>query len=147
MKLKSLLIGLALLGAAFTVPAGQLNWGTFNIPTDLVWIVTGTSNSTSGTAIDVPQGVDMIIMPSIKGAGATTSNNITGFDVTVDGTNYTTTGALQVTNFLTGSTVTTGYGIITARQLAGVKKMRFSFSSTPSVQIVTNLAIYYGFYY
>lgn len=134
------------LGAALTIAAVQ-NSATINIPADMVWVTTSTSNSVAGTPFDIPQNSDLIILPTVHATGASTSNVVYGFDVTPDGTNWTTVAPIQGSLTLKGATPVTGYIYVSRTNLTGLKQLRFGQVSTPSVATITNDAIRVGWLY
>lgn len=143
MGLAGLLAGLAV----FTAIAVTQNYGTINIPGDLTWVTTSTSNSTAGATFDIPQNTDLIILPTVHASGASTSNVVYGFNVTTDGTNFTTTAPIQGGVILNGATPATGYIYVSRTNLTGLKQLRFGQCSTTSLATITNDAIRVGWTY
>lgn len=127
-------------GAALTIAATQ-NSVSINIPGDLSWVTTATSNSTAGTAFDIPQNSDLLLYPTVHASGASTSNVIYGFDLTPDGTNWTTTKPIQGGVILTGATAATGFIYVSHTNLTGAKQIRLGSVSTTSVATITNDAL------
>lgn len=143
----SFLASLLAVAAVATVMAAELKTGTIDIPTDLTQVVNGTSNSTAGVAFTIPQNTDIIIMPTIQGASATTSNVVFGFNATPDGTNWTTVPPLTGTMVAQGATQITGAIYLWRTNLTGFKQIRFGYSSTTSLATVTNQGMRYGYFY
>lgn len=146
LKLTGLVTGL-LIGAAALAIAATQNYASINIPGDLTWVTTSTSNSTSGATFDIPQNTDLIILPTVHASGASTSNVVYGFNVTPDGTNFTTTAPIQGGVILNGATAATGYIFVSRTNLTGMKQLRFGYCSTTSVATITNDAIRVGWTY
>lgn len=128
------------MGAAVAIAATQ-HYASINIPADLSWVTTATSNSTSGVAFDIPQNSDLIIMPTVHASGASTSNVVYGFDLTPDGTNWTTTHPIQGGVLLNGATSQTGYIFVSHTNFTGAHQARLGSASTTSVATITNDAM------
>lgn len=147
-KLKMTGLVLAVLTASVAVYAAVLHSASITIPGDLSWVTTATSNSTSGTAFDIPQNTDLIITPTVHASGASTSNVVYGFDLTLDGTTWTTTAPIQGTiGPLKGATPITGFIYVNRTNLTGAKQLRLGQVSTTSVATITNDAMRAGWFY
>ncbi len=135
------------LAVSLAAYATQQLFATITIPGDLTWVTTATSNSTSGTAFDIPQNTDLIFYPTVHASGASTSNVTYGFDLTPDGTNWTTSHPVSGIVVLTGATSATGYIYISRTNLTGAKQLRLGSVSTPSVATITNDAMRVSYTY
>lgn len=140
-------LGLVLLAVAGVAYAAQFVPGTINVPTALASVNNQTLATTTGTPFDIPQGVAFVIQPDFTAASTGTSNVIFSFNLSTDGTNYSTTYPLTVTNTCNGTTNVIGGTVIPAATLAGYKKGRFDQVSTTQGNAVTINAIRTGFFY
>lgn len=112
-------LGLASLAQAQTT---STTLGTFdNLPA--VISSSATSNVVS-TAVNVRQGRGIAILPYFAAAGASTDDIILNFEVSADGTNWTTTSAFSITNTFNGTTAVRGFHLLSAAQLDNVRQIR-----------------------
>lgn len=94
-----------------------------------------TSNITTRPFV-LRQGRGVSILPLQVGTNASTANVIYRFEGTADGTNYTTTGPLLVTNALNGTTAVRGLAVIPPSQLDNLRAIKLV-----SIQNAHNAAI------
>lgn len=114
--------------------------GTFSsVPTGAATndVVTVTSS-----AVDVPQGRALALIPEFKLAGSGTGNVIFTAQVSIDGTNWTTSSGLTHTVAANGTTVVRSYWLLDPSKLAAVAKLRISaLNNAANAQILTNVLV------
>jgi hypothetical protein len=95
--------------------------GTFTLPSTLV-----TADATSNvlSAIIVQQGKPLAISPLFAVVAAGTDNVVFTLDLSLDGTNYATTGTISLTNAATGTTAVRGYHVIPASSIGPARFIR-----------------------
>lgn len=110
-------------------------------------VTNGTSAVTSNSALSLKPNQTLGILVLFSAAGTGTSNVVANFQVSPDGTNWTTSPFLTVTTAANGTNAVGGYGLWTADQLRGIKQVRFSGITTTQTNGVTVSGIKYGFWY
>ena len=146
-RLRRSFLGLAVAGAALfalAAPAfaqvSPTTTGTFSsVPTGAATndVVTVTSS-----AVDVPQGRALALIPEFKLAGAGTGNVIFTAQVSIDGTNWTTSSGLTHTVAANGTTVVRSYWLLDPSKLAAVTKLRISaLNNAANAQVLTNVLV------
>ena len=164
MKQKFKLFGTmaAVLAMACQVFAGTVGSGAFVIPATLTSI-TNTTLSAAGTAVTIPPGCGIVIMPQTTAAQSTnTASILLGFDLTGDTTNWTTTngtaangialstglpnGSVVMTNVCAGTNFVTGSLILTPAQLSPYRQIRFGDLGAASATAVSVSNIWYTFF-
>lgn len=89
--------------------------------------VTNAASITPTNAIvELRKNQGIAILPRFVGTGASTANVTFTFNVSADGTNYTTTGPLTYTAALNGTTPVVGYKLFTATDLNNVRYLKLS---------------------
>lgn len=135
---------LALLLAGFTAfagaPAFQTN--TVNLASGLLTLSNTNVVSTASTPFAVPQGAPFILQPAFSAAGVGNSNVVFSFNVSGDGTHYSTTLPFSVTIAANGTTNVVGYTNVPASVLSGVQWIRCDQIQTTQTNLVTITAIY-----
>ncbi len=95
-----------------------------------------TSNVISAL-MTVRQGKGLAILPYYKGGDVGAGNLILRFDVTADGTNWTTTKPLSCTNALNGTNVVRDCSQFTAAQLNGLQGIRMQTIENTATNAIT----------
>lgn len=114
-------------------------YGTFSdVPGTIAASTTLTTNS---AAITVRQGRGVAILPEVQGDAASTANLTFTFEVSADGTNYTTTGPLTAVVALNGTTVVRGFTLLDATKLNNVRSLRISKIQNEATNGVTITAV------
>lgn len=138
-------LGLALSGAAQVYqPNFYSNVLTNGVLT--VAAVTATDVSAITKPITVRQGKGIAFLPLVVGTNTATANAVFKFNVTADGTNYTTTFPIQGTVALNGTTPARGYILIPNTSLDNVRAIRLDSitnAHTASI-IITNVVASYS---
>lgn len=146
-RLRRSFLGLAVAGAALfalAAPAfaqvSPTSTGTLtSVPTGAATndVVTVTSS-----AVDVPQGRALAFIPEFKLAGAGTGNVIFTAQVSIDGTNWTTSSGLTHTIAANGTTVVRSYWYLDPSKLGAVAKIRLAqISNAANAQVLTNVLV------
>ena len=121
----SLMLAVALawlLPAAAQVAPFAPRTGTFD---SLAAVSTNSATLTvNSTGVTVYPDRGMAVFPSFTGLGAGTSNLTFAFDVSYDGTVWSTTGPLSYTVAMNGTNPVVGYFLIPKTSLDNVKKIR-----------------------
>lgn len=140
-----------MLALGLSARAGTWDTGSLNIPIAIQSATNGTLTSTSGTAFTVHPGVALSLdMSTVAGAVAgagVLSNAVAGIDTSSDGTHFTTTTPITLTNSLNGTTPVEGHVTLTAAQMANIQAIRVDSFGTTATTNVTCTAIYYSQYY
>lgn len=109
-------------------------------------IATNGVASTNSSAIQVPHGRALAILPEFALMTAGTGNVVFTAQVSADGTNYTTASGLTYTVAATGTTTVRGYWLLDPTELAAVRDIRLSaYSNAANAQILTNLVVRYSY--
>lgn len=97
--------------------------GTFdNLPSIIT--DTATSNVVS-TAVTVRQGRGMAVLPYFNATNSAANENVIfNFEVSADGTNWSTSTAFSLTNTLNGATAVRGFHLLSAATLDNVRQIR-----------------------
>lgn len=133
--------------AVFVARAAEWKTGTINVPAALSPVNNQTLATTTGTAFTVPQGCGMTFQPNFTAAGAGVSNVVFGFNGTADGTNWSTTVPLSITNTCNGTTNVIGAVFVSAASLAPYKQIRLDQVITTQGNNVTINGFTVGFFY
>jgi hypothetical protein len=123
--------------------------GVINIASGVSAATNTTVTSTSGTALTIRPGQALALSPYFAGTQGGTSNVVFGFNVSVDGTNYTTTppGNFLFTNSANGTTGVIGLHQIPASNLFGIQKIRFDSLATTQTNGIFVTNIFYNYTY
>ncbi len=70
------------------------------------------------------QGKGIAVMPTLVATNTTSANVALRFEVTADGTNWSTTGALWLTNALSSTTPVRGYHVVPPDTLDNVRQIK-----------------------
>jgi hypothetical protein len=89
-------------------------------------VTNAASISPTNSIITVRQGKGLAVLPTFWGTGASSANVTFTFNVSADGTNYTTTGPLTAVIALNGTTPVTGYTLFDPTELNNVKYLKLS---------------------
>lgn len=100
-------------------------------------VVTVTSS-----AVDVPQGRALAFIPEFKLANSGTGNVVWTFQVSIDGTDWTTSSGLSHTVAANGTTTVRSYYLLDPTELAAVRKVRLSqISNAANAVVLTNILV------
>jgi hypothetical protein len=107
----------------------QQNLTTFrprtNVFTSVPSSVAASSTATvASEAVGVWPGRGLAVFPYFAGTNASTANVILAFNVSYDGTNWSTTTPILLTNVMNGTTAVRGYHHIPASSLDNVRAIR-----------------------
>lgn len=101
----------------------------------------GVATITS-SAVDVPQGRALAFVPEFKLASAGTGNVVFTFQVSIDGTDWTTSSGLTHTVAATGTTLVRSLYLLDPTELAAVKQIRLSqISNAANAVVLTNIVV------
>ncbi len=109
---------------AITANAQQFppRFGNFdNVP---ALVTTDATSNVVSSAVTLFPGRGLAVMPHFAGTNTATTNVIFDFEVTYDGTNWSTVTAVTLTNALNGTTAVRGYHAIPPDTLDNVKAIR-----------------------
>ena len=113
-----------------------------------ITLTTGQISNTAAISkpITVRQGKGLAILPMLAGSGASTSPTWFFFDVTADGTNWTTTQPLSFSVNANGTTLQRGYNLFAYTALDNVRQIRLAqATNATAVTIgVTNIVVSYS---
>ena len=124
---RSLVMALAALAAGLMCAEAQVLPTTTGALSQLpVAVTNATTLATNSTAITVRQGKGLAVFPKFHGTGASTSDVTFHFDVSIDGTNYTTTRPLTAVVPLNGTNLVTGFKLFAPSALDHVRTIRIS---------------------
>lgn len=136
---RMILAGTAVLGTLFLAKAATWVAGSFNPPVFLQSVTNLTLFTNTGPAVQVVPNTGMTLTVTSAGNSSNAMPMITGWDVSPDGTNWTTTEPFKLTNTLAGTGVpTTGLLQLTPSNLLDVQWIRETYVSTTSQTAVTN---------
>jgi hypothetical protein len=85
--------------------------------------IAATTTTNVASSITLWQGRGIAIQPVFAGTAAATDNVVLTFRMSVDGTNYSTTG-VTVTNALNGTNVVRGFHVLTPEQVLGARRLQ-----------------------
>jgi hypothetical protein len=104
-----------------------------------------TSNVIS-SPVTVHQGKGLAILPYYKGGDVGVGSLVLKFNLTADGTNWTTTTPLACTNALNGTNVVRDYSLFTPLQLDNVQAIRLQTiqNTATNAATVTNIVASVG---
>jgi hypothetical protein len=109
-------------------------------------VATNGVASTNSSAILVPHGKALAILPEFALHSAGTGNVVFTAQVTADGTNYTTASGLTYTIAATGTTTARGLWLLDPTELAGVQSIRLSaYSNAANAVVLTNILVRYSY--
>lgn len=136
--------------AAFALAApssqAQVTSTTYGTLTQVPGAVTNaTTVSTNSGAIRVWKNQGVAILPAFTGLGASTANVTFTFNVSADGTNYTTTGPLTYVVALNGSTAVLGYKLFLPTDVNNVQYLRLSSIQNAATNGMTIQGITYSY--
>jgi len=98
-----------------------------NVLTNGTEIVTNAQTKAVTTKpFTVRQGKGFTVFPLVAGTNSTSANYILRCETTYDGTNFTTTGPLRLTNTLTSATATRHMFVVPASALDNVRAVKIS---------------------
>lgn len=123
-------IGYLLLAAAFLAFASppacaQITPNNFSAFSNMPTTMPGSSTSNVvSAAVSVRPGKGLALLTHCKGDDVGTGTLVAKFNLTVDGTNWTTTTPLAITNTLNGTNVVIDYKLFTADSLDNVRSIR-----------------------
>jgi len=139
---------MALLGASVNVArAGDFHLTSVNVASGLASVSNTTATSTSGTAFSIPPETDIAIQPIFTAADSGKSNVWHQFNLTGDGTNFSTVLPISVTNAANGTNPVSGWTVITKAQLHGAKSARLDAVGTTQTNAVTTTGVNVIFFY
>jgi hypothetical protein len=97
----------------------------FNVLTNGVTQVTnGQTLSVNTKPFALRQGKGLAVLPYQVGTNTSTADEVYRFEVTADGTNYTTTGPLRATNALNSTTAVRGYTLFPTAALDSIRAVK-----------------------
>lgn len=130
---KSSLLSLALvaigcLSLAIAPPAqAQVTPVTTGVFTNATQTLTNAQTVTYNLDVTVRQNAGVAILPYFCATNSDANENVVfNFQVSADGTNFTTTTPFSLTNVLNGTTAVRGFHLLTADQLNHVQKLRLA---------------------
>ena len=125
MKFKSLLLTAALaLGLTASAQVAPTVIGTFtNVPTTMP----ATTASNVNSVVEIPTSGGLSLAPLIGATNAATANMGFYFQLTADGTNYSTTFPLNMQVALNGTTGVRGWTNVPQSLLVGARKIRLAY--------------------
>lgn len=109
-------------------------------------VVTGLQTNdvvtVTSSAIDVPQGRGLALVPEFTMVSAATGNVVFTAQVSIDGTNYTTSSGLTHTVAANGTNVVRSLWLLDPTEVAAVRKLRISqISNAANAVRMTNLLV------
>lgn len=112
----------------------------------LTSVTTGVASNdvvtVTSSAVDVPQGRALAFIPEFKLASAGTGNTVWTFQVSIDGTDWTTSSGLSHTVAANGTTTVRSYYLLDPTELAAVRKVRLSqISNAANAVVLTNILV------
>lgn len=108
-------------------------------------IAAGATSNVTSTAVSVLQGKGLSFLPTFAATGASVSNAVFSFQVSADGTTYTTTTPLTLTVTHNGTTTVTGWALWDPTELNHVAWIKLvSVQNTHGTQAITNLSAVYA---
>ena len=117
-----------------------------NVLTNGVTTVTNAATATvAGKPFTLRQGQGFGVFTTFVGTNAGTANMITKWDVSYDGTTYTTTQPLRATNAMNNTTAVRGWTWFSPQQVDGVRTIKLTGignEHTASL-LVTNVIVSY----
>lgn len=134
-----ILCGLLLALAAPRVEAVQFLITPLTLFTNSVTTASVSNTTSTPYFLPVP-GAPVAFLISGKAINNGTSNVISGFDYSIDGTNYTTTIPLTFTNTAAGSNNTFSQWFILTNT-AGIQSIRYDYLSSAQTNNVTNITV------
>lgn len=140
MKTKILIGALALVALCANAGQGINTVQTFVEASAMTNALASTNNSTAGTPIQIPPGVDIGLFTQLtttNNASSGLSNSVCGFNFSPDGNIYTTTLPLSITNVVGSNQTLTAYALVNRTNLAGVKFIRWDQFGTSQTNGVT----------
>lgn len=107
-------------------------------------VAANTTSNVTSTAVSVPQGKGLSFMPTFAATGSSVSNAVFSFQVSADGTTYTTTTPLTLTVVQNGTTTVTGWQLWDPTELNHVAWIKLvSVQTTHGTQALTNMSAVY----
>ncbi len=105
-------------------------------------VATNDVVTVTSSAVDVPQGRALAFIPEFKMGGAATGNTVWTFQVSIDGTDWTTSSGLSHTVAANGTTTVRSYYLLDPTELAAVRKVRLSqISNAANAAVLTNIVV------
>lgn len=96
-----------------------------NVLTNGVTMVTNSQELAVTTKpFTLRQGKGIAVMPTLAATNTTSAAVAFRFEVTADGTNWSTTGALWLTNALSSTTAVRGYHVVPPDKLDNVRQIK-----------------------
>lgn len=128
--------------------AAQFYGGSITGGTSLNAVTNGLTTATNGTRVAVPQNVDLVIQPQVFCWAANTNGSPTvlGFNLSTDGTNWSSTYPVLVAVTNAGVNWSYGWSIITRTQLTGAQYIRWDSTSCANTSGAVILCRY-GYFY
>jgi len=108
-------------------------------------VAASSTNAVTSAAIPVPQGKGIAFWPAAKGTNAATALVTYKFELTYDGTNYTTTTPLQVGVSLTGTTAALGFTNVPPTFLTGVRAIKLTSVVNAHTSGIEPLGVVYSY--
>ncbi len=141
----SILAGIALVALCWLAPSADAQVSSVTTGTltsvDATVATNGVATITS-SAVDVPPGRALAFVPEFKLAGAGTGNVVFTFQVTIDGTDWTTSSGISHTVAANGTTLVRSLYLLDPTELAAVKQIRLSqISNAANAQVLTNIVV------
>ncbi len=107
-------------------------------------VAANTTSNVTSTAVAVPQGKGLSFIPTFAATGSSVSNAVFSFQVSADGTTYTTTTPLTLTVVQNGTTTVTGWQLWDPTELNHVAWIKLvSVQTTHGTQALTNMSAVY----
>ena len=107
-------------------------------------VAANTTSNVTSTAVSVPQGKGLSFIPTFAATGSSISNAVFSFQVSADGTTYTTTTPLTLTVVQNGTTTVTGWQLWDPTELNHVAWIKLvSVQTTHGTQALTNMSAVY----
>lgn len=140
----SLLALFTILSAA-SMKAGDVHYNAITLGAGQT-LLTNTTVTANGSSFPIVPNADLAFFPSTTGAGVGTSNVTFSVQLAGDGSTFTTTTPISLTNANNGTTTATGYIIVNRTNLVGITSGRVSAVSTTQTNGVT-VGLSYSQYY
>lgn len=87
-------------------------------------VTNAASISPTNSIVTIRQGKGLVVMPTAAMTAANISNVVFTFQVSADGTNYSTTGPLSYTMTMNGTNILTGYKFFTPTEISNVRYIK-----------------------
>ncbi len=129
-------------GASAQTAPGYFTLFTTNVAAS----TTRTNWVVNGREVRIQPDKNLVWMPTIYSAAASSSNVIFGFNVSIDGQHYTTDYPIRITNALSGTNPVKTQSVITYATNANYRTIRLDYIQNIDTNAVTVTNALYGFF-